>query len=125
MVCDNTAIRGNGEKAVGAGCFVIDVSSDGTVAVSYYDFRNNTADTSTLPTDEFVVHSHDAGLTFGNEARVTPNSFDTDLAPRAGGSPFLGDYEGLAHTGTTFVPFFAQTVSTTNPTDVFASFVGP
>ena len=102
----------------------VDVSADGTVAVSYYDFRNNTPDPGTLPTDEFVVSSHDGGLTFGNEVRVTRKSFDLDLAPRAGGK-FLGDYVGLAHVGTTFVPFFTQTVSASNPTDIFASFVSP
>ena len=37
------------------------VRDDGTVAVSYYDFRNNTADGgATTPTDAFVVHCHAA-----------------------------------------------------------------
>ena len=74
--------------------------------------------------DEFVVDSRDGGLTFGDEVRVTRKAFDLDLAPRAS-APFLGDYVGLAHDGTTFVPFFTQTISASNPTDVFASFVGP
>ena len=43
-------------------------------------------------------------------------------ATRAGAA---NRYQGLAHLGTTFVPYFAQTVSTSNPTDVFASSVGP
>lgn len=102
----------------------VDVSADGTVAVSYYDFRNNTPDPATLPTDEFIVHSHDGGLTFGSEVRVTKRSFDIDLAPRAA-RPFLGDYVGLSHIGTTFVSLFTQTLSSGNPTDEFASFVGP
>jgi hypothetical protein len=100
----------------------VDVSSNGTVAVTYYDFRNNTPDTATLSTDAFAVFSHDGGATFGDEVRLTPQSFDLDLAPRAGGL-FLGDYLGLSHAGTTFVPFFTQTVSSGNPTDIFASFV--
>jgi hypothetical protein len=100
----------------------VDVSSDGTVAVTYYDFRNNTPSTSTLPTDAFAVFSHDGGVTFGDEVRLTPTSFDVDLAPRAGGR-FLGDYVGLSHAGETFVPFFTQTLSSANPTDIFASFV--
>src|ERR671934_1367861 len=62
----------------------VDVASDGTVAVTYYDFRNNTSSTSTLPTDAFAVFSHDGGATFGGEVRLTPTSFDVDLAPRAG-----------------------------------------
>lgn len=36
----------------------VDVSSDGTVAVTYYDFRNNTPSTSTLPTDAFVSQTY-------------------------------------------------------------------
>ncbi len=100
----------------------VDVSSDGTVAVTYYDFRNNTSDPNTLPTDAFAVFSHDGGATFGGELRLTPNSFDLDLAPKAGGR-FLGDYVGLSHVGSTFTPFFTQSVSSSNPTDIFASFV--
>jgi hypothetical protein len=100
----------------------VDVASDGTVAVTYYDFRNNTPDPSTLPTDAFAVFSHDGGSTFGGEVRLTPASFDLDLAPRAGGL-FLGDYVGLSHAGATFVPFYTQTVSSSNRTDIFASFV--
>jgi hypothetical protein len=100
----------------------VDVASDGTVAVTYYDFRNNTPSTSTLPTDAFAVFSHDGGSTFGGEVRLTPTSFDLDLAPNAGGK-FLGDYVGLSHAGATFVPFYTQTVSSSNPTDIFASFV--
>src|SRR5438067_4754691 len=100
----------------------VDVSTDGTVAVTYYDFRNNTPNPSTLPTDAFAVFSHDGGATFGGEVRLTKRSFDLDLAPRAGGL-FLGDYVGLSHVGTTFVPFFTQTVSSSNPTDIYASFV--
>ena len=36
----------------------VDVAADGTVAVTYYDFRNNTPTPATLPTDYFVVHCH-------------------------------------------------------------------
>ena len=98
----------------------VDVASDGTVAVTYYDFRNNTSVTSTLPTDAFAVFSHDRGVTFGDEVRLTKKSFDLDLAPKAGGR-FLGDYVGLSSVGSTFIPFYTQTVSSTNPTDIFAS----
>src|ERR671934_507742 len=99
----------------------VDVSSDGTVAVTYYDFRNNTPNTHTLPTDAFAIFSHDGGQTFGGEVRLTKKSFDLDLAPVAGGK-FLGDYVGLSHVGATFVPFYTQTVSSSNPTDIFAQF---
>ena len=34
------------------------VAADGTIGVTYYDFRNNTDDAATLPTDYFIVHCH-------------------------------------------------------------------
>jgi hypothetical protein len=100
----------------------VDVLPNGTVGVSYYDLRNNTSDTTTLPTDYFIVHSHDGGATWGGEARITSTSFDETTAPFARGY-FLGDYEGLAHSGNAFASFFVQTNSgnTANRTDVFST----
>jgi hypothetical protein len=47
-------------------------------------------------------------------------------APNAGGF-FVGDYEALDTSGTTFKPFFVQANSgnTSNRTDVFATTVTP
>jgi hypothetical protein len=43
---------------------MVQVLKNGTVAVSYYDFRNNTADGgATTPTDALVVHSTTAAPT--------------------------------------------------------------
>jgi hypothetical protein len=40
---------------------MVQVLKNGTVAVGYYDFRNNTADGgATTPTDAFVVHCHNS-----------------------------------------------------------------
>ena len=107
----------------------IDVSLDGTVAVTYYDFRNDTSDPTTLPTDAWIVYSHDGGASWGGEQRLTPVSFDMNAAPTVGssGRPFIGDYEGLAHAGNTFVPFFVQTNTgnTANPSDVFVTHATP
>jgi BNR repeat-like domain len=102
----------------------VDVLPNGTVAVTYYDWRNNTP-AAGLPTDEFVAVSSNGGTTF-TEQRVTPTSFDVENAPVARGY-FLGDYEGLANNGTAFKSFFVQTIdeSTTNKTDVFATTVTP
>jgi Neuraminidase (sialidase) len=101
----------------------VDVASDGTVGVSYYDFRNNTSAPGAL-TDEFVVHSHDGGSTWA-ENRLTPTSFDIEQAPVAGGY-FLGDYEGLASAGSTFTPFFVAAVTApTNPADAFFATLRP
>jgi hypothetical protein len=101
----------------------VEVAADGTVSVSYYDFRNNTPAPGAL-TDAFLAHSHDGGATWA-ENRLTPTSFDIEQAPVAGGY-FLGDYEGLTSAGSTFMPFFVQAVSApTNPTDAFFTTVGP
>lgn len=100
----------------------VDVLPDGTIAVGYYDWRNNTADPG-LPVDYFVVHSHDNGATW-SESRITPTSFDATLAPNARGY-FLGDYQGLTNDGTTFKSFFVQTNNTTDPTDVFSATITP
>jgi hypothetical protein len=100
---------------------------DGTVAVSYYDFRNNTADNgATTPTDAFVVHCHANcanPASWGNETRVTDASFDSRKAPVARGF-FLGDYEGLGSDGSAVFPFFAMTHGT-DPASVFVRKVGP
>jgi Neuraminidase (sialidase) len=101
----------------------VEVAADGTVGVSFYDFRHNTAAAGAL-TDHFLVHSHDGGTTW-SETQLTPTSFDIEAAPVARGY-FLGDYVGLATRGNSFVPFFtvANTGNAANPTDVFATVVG-
>ena len=98
------------------------VNSAGSVGVTYYDMRNPDGITTGLPTDYWLVTSTDHGATFPTEARITPTSFDMSLAPNAGGL-FLGDYEGLTTIGATFEPFFVHTVSSSNPTDAFTTFI--
>ena len=101
---------------------VVEVNSSGTVGVTYYDFRNLTPDnTTTLPTDYWFVSSSDNGATFGNEQHVA-GSFDMLTAPNARGF-FVGDYQGLAASGSGFVAGFVQANdgNTTNRTDVFAT----
>jgi hypothetical protein len=118
-----------GEPAGNAQAFtpVVQVLNDGTVAVSYYDFRNNTSDGgATTPTDAFVVHCHadcsDPG-SWGDEIRVTDASFDSRKAPVARGF-FLGDYEGLGSDGSAVFPFFAMSHGT-DPASIFVRKVGP
>ena len=101
----------------------VDVSADGTVAVTYYDFRFNTSATPLL-TDYFVVHCHPTSPTacldpanWVDEQRLTNVSFDMRLAPFAGGF-FTGDYEGLASVGNAFTPFFSQPHAS-DPSSVF------
>jgi Neuraminidase (sialidase) len=101
----------------------VEVAADGTVGVTYYDFRSNTPAPG-LPTDYWLAHSHDGGATWTENHIAGP--FDIETAPVARGY-FLGDYEGLAHIGNTFLPFFVQanTGNTTNRTDAFSTVVGP
>ena len=70
----------------------VEVTDDGTVAVLYYDFRNNTPAPG-LPTDVWLAHSHDGGATWTEQHVYGP--FDMENAPVARGW-FLGDYMGLA-----------------------------
>ncbi|MGH8829080.1 MAG: sialidase family protein, partial [Jiangellaceae bacterium] len=80
----------------------VHVADDGTIAVTYYDFRNNTPSPDTLPTDYFLVHCHPTdpasctdSANWGDEVQLTDTSFDMRLAPFANGF-FTGDYEGLS-----------------------------
>ncbi len=100
---------------------MVAVNSAGQVAVTYYDFRNLTTQTDTLPTDYWISFSSDHGATFGNEQHIT-GPFDMKTAPNAGGF-FVGDYEGLSVAGTTFESFFvaANSGNIANRTDVFAA----
>jgi hypothetical protein len=125
------------------------VSSDGTVGVTYYDFRNlKPGNTTSLPTDYWFSSSKDG---FSTEKHIS-DTFNMLSAPNARGF-FVGDYEGLATIGTMFRPFFVESNCTsfnpstggfsagdpactaasstsaattnTNPTDVFTTTVTP
>jgi hypothetical protein len=108
----------------------VHVADDGTIGVTYYDFRKNTPDPGTLPTDYFIVHCHpstptactDAG-NWGNEIQLTNVSFDMKKAPFAGGF-FTGDYEGLDSAENDFTPFFSQPHNS-DPSSTFFRRVGP
>lgn len=107
----------------------VHVAADGTVAVTYYDFRNNTPAVPLL-TDYFVVHCHPATPSacantpsWGAEERLTNASFDMRRAPNAGGF-FTGDYEGLSSIGASFAAFFSQPHGA-DPSSAFFRRVGP
>ena len=105
----------------------VHVASDGTVGVSYYDLESATATQPGL-TDTFIVHCHTAcsnaaNWAAGSETKLsTTGPFDMTQAPDAGGY-FVGDYEGLTSSGSTFKPFFvmATPIATTGLTDPFAN----
>ncbi len=96
----------------------ITVGADGTIVVTYYDFRNDSdfdgnAETPSnhdeLLTDVWSLTSTDGGAHWA-ENQVTDRSFDFRSAASARGF-FLGDYQGLAFaaggTNPGFHPFFA------------------
>ena len=112
----------------------VHVADDGTVAVSYYDFRNNTQDPGMLLTDEFAVHCDAAAeictsrASWNEETRITPTSFDIREAPFARGY-FVGDYVGLTATDESsgpdgpkndFMSLFGSTHGS-GPSSVFSS----
>ena len=94
------------------------VTGNGTVGVTYYDFRANDGSLG-VPTDVWLTHSHDGGATWAEQQIGGP--FDMRKAPVARGY-FVGDYEGLTGIGNKdFLAFFAMTNSTAgNPTDIFS-----
>jgi hypothetical protein len=90
----------------------IAVNDDGVVAVTYYDFRNNTP-AAGLPTDYWMVHAHPSdGLTnpssWSRENRMTNASFNMENAPPASDGFYLGWYQGLVAMGSSFGSLFAM-----------------
>lgn len=82
---------------------------EGTVVVTYYDFRNDVVGAQELA-DHFMIFCEekcDNPASWGKEIRLTDDSFDYLQAPFANGL-FLGDYVGLAAVGDEVVSFFQQ-----------------
>ncbi|HZQ62925.1 MAG TPA: sialidase family protein [Casimicrobiaceae bacterium] len=111
-------VRINAAPAVPAFGPTVKIRDDGVIGVSYYDFRNNTADPGSLPTDYWLTQSSD-GITWRETHVAGP--FDLSKAPNARGL-FLGDYQGLTSTATNFVPFWSQT--TADPLGATSIFAG-
>ncbi len=97
----------------------VDVAADGTVGVTYYDFRRDTKNPKVLLTNYWEITSTDGGATWA-ETQLGAR-FNMRNAPRDALGYFIGDYEGLTHAGTAFVPMFIRTrAGRANRTDVFA-----
>lgn len=97
----------------------VQVQADGTIAVSYYDLRNNDASPASLPADYWLARSR-SGASWSESHIAGP--FDMTIAPNAGGF-FLGDYQALVATGELLIPFYVTTTGAGigNRTDVFAA----
>jgi hypothetical protein len=103
---------------------VVAVTSDGTVGVTYYDFRHNDA-MPTLPTDSWLVTCK-ADCSQSSSWREThlAGPFDSRSAPMTSQGLMLGDYTGLATNGKRFVSLQAEgTGDAMNPTDVHSVIV--
>jgi hypothetical protein len=102
----DSAAQGNGQAFTA----MVDAAADGTVGVTYYDFRRNTPAAGAL-TDYWIV-SCDGSQCVRNASgwreQHVGGSFDVTLAPDAGGL-FLGDYMGLDHVGSAFTSVFSMT----------------
>jgi hypothetical protein len=107
----------------------VHVADDGTIAVSYFDFRNNTSGDGILGTDHWVVHCHPSSencassASWNEESRDTTTTFDMRRAPFAGGY-FLGDYMGLASRNNEFVSTFGSTDGN-GPSSIFTDRLVP
>jgi hypothetical protein len=102
----------------------IAVAADGTVAVTYYDFRANDAAPG-LPTDYWAVFGTPAGgrgladpRAWGNELRLSDHSANLELTDIFD-SLFVGDYQGLSAVGNDFLALFGQAVSADDPSSIF------
>jgi hypothetical protein len=103
----------------------IAVTSNGTIGVSYYDFRLNSPNPG-LPSDYWLAQCHPSPkatatdpVCWANEVRLTSASFNMEaVVLNAGGRFFLGDYFGLAVAGNDFVSTFTQP-DQNNVTSVF------
>ena len=116
------------KNPVGVAAFTpsIHVNGDGDVAITYYDFRNAVGG-PVVATDFWFDVSSNGGATW-TESRMTATSFDIATAPVAPASRgyFLGDYEGLTSSGSTFYNLYVVTTgSSSNRTDVMFQTVTP
>ncbi len=97
----------------------ISVNDQGTIAVTYYDFRNDRS-TAPLDTDVWTVTSTDGGATWREQHLSGP--FDMTKAPLAGGH-FVGDYIGQAVIGKAFHPVWVEANGPQNTTEVYTTTV--
>ncbi|MGW7008976.1 sialidase family protein [Streptomyces sp. NPDC054933] len=100
----------------------ITVDSRGTVAVTYYDLRYLTpGDTTTLPTAAWLVTLPHGDADYPTERRIS-RIFNWLQAPSAGGH-FLGDYEGIARSGSGVRPILVE-ANDNSPLDSTDAFSG-
>ena len=87
----------------------VGVAADGTVAVVYYDLRNDTPDPSALLANYWCIQSRDGGNTWSETAVSGPFNYLNAPLGTLGNSLFLGDYQGMVASGKTFLTLFPVT----------------
>jgi hypothetical protein len=110
---------------LGSQAFVpnVAVMPDGTVGVTFDDFRNDRPGDGKLSTDVWFRHSHDGGRSW--RERHLAGAFDMLTAPRTSSTAiagrFVGDYQGLVALPNGFGAVFAQAkpAARAGPSDVF------
>ena len=108
----------NRDPAVAAFTPTLRVRADGSVGLLHFDLRSNTADAATLLADLWLLTTRD-GISW-TETAVT-RGFDLAWAPSVTGGYFLGDYQGLASAGSTWLPLVVLPgKSAANRSDVWA-----
>ncbi len=103
----------------------IAISSSGKIGATYYDFRmDDPSDQTALLTSYWLVTSVDGGATWEETEVGAP--FDMRTAPVVDGF-FVGDYEGLAPSGDSFLPFFSAAAFPhgSNSTGIYLHTAGP
>jgi hypothetical protein len=114
------------QNSAGTSAFLpsVHVAADGTVGVSFYDFRNNTP-ASGLPTDHWLIHCHAAcsDPASWSETHVD-GGFDTEKFPTPGGRFFPGDYLGLTAIGDRFGSLYIKSNGTSPSADAWWATVG-
>ncbi len=91
----------------------VEISEDGTIGVTYYNFQNDTPDMPPSLTDYWFIHCHPdladctERASWANPVRITNESFDMLQASPNPDGLFLGDYMGLTSLGSDFFAAFA------------------
>ncbi|MDL4774117.1 MULTISPECIES: sialidase family protein [Thermomonosporaceae] len=99
----------------------IDAAPDGTLAITYYDLRDDTA-AAGASTTHWMATCGGPGCVRGEgfRERRLGGPFDLDKAFRWFDGPFLGSYTGLAHTPRGFVSAFVMSGERAgDPQDVY------
>ncbi len=94
----------NGDPSVQAFTPSVRIAADGTIGITYFDFRSDNSNPQNLLTDYWLTTSQNGSRW---SERQLSGPFDLTGAPQDSGY-FLGDYQALAATAADFVPLFAQ-----------------